>query len=140
MTAAKPAAVPMVIMMPVRTARAADPNNRGKPVEVSSPVPPPPPGVGVGVDDTMRSRNSSGAAKAGAAPMRANGAYFLRLRSQVEHASMWRATRLRNSTLNSPSQFPRIEANSAQSRRPRRATQNAPKLRSVRSRIRCTRP
>ena len=72
---------------------------------------------------STRSRSPGGAANAGAAPMSANGAKRRRVRSQVEHASTWRATRLRTSTENSPSQSDRIDASSSHSFRPRRATQ-----------------
>ena len=95
--------------------------------------------VGTGIDCVAAStfsRRPMGNKKAGATPKSASGAYFERVFSQIAHSSIWRATRLRMRTLNSPFQPEMIAASSLQSWLPILATVNAPRLFSIRSRMR----
>ena len=84
------------------------------------------------------SRRWAGAATAGAIARSGTAAYRRLLSAHVGRCSTCRATRLRTSTLNVPSQ-PRRTPGAPGSRavRPGRPT-NAPRLRSTRSRMRCT--
>ena len=90
----------------------------------------------------VRRRSQAGAGtRIGAAPSRAAGLTRRRRSwSQRAHDSMWRATRLRTSTVNCPSQSARMTASCGHNfglARTRRDTSNAPRLRSMVSRSRC---
>ena len=90
--------------------------------DVDEPEPEPVPGPTLAVAARTRSRRPNGRTNAGAAPKSASGARVLRLRSHVAHSSMCRLTRLRTSTVNSPSHAARSRSRSGHSRRPALAT------------------
>jgi len=109
-------------------------------VDDSPPKPPEASGCSKATRSRIDERKPIGAANAGAAPTSASGANRRRERSQVLQSSMCRDTRLRSSTVKSPDQPCRMRSSSSHSLRPRLATQYAPRLRSVRSRMRWTSP
>jgi hypothetical protein len=78
--------------------------------------------------------NSRGAGMTGKEASSASGlAARARVLSQISQSSMCRASRFRRRGESVPSQLPRTASSSSQSRRPRRATKRAVKLRSTRS-------
>ena len=109
-------------------------------VDDSPPKPPDASGCSKATCSRIDERKPIGAANAGAAPTSASGANRRRERSQVLHASICRDTRLRRSTVKSPDQPCKMRSSSSHSLRPRLATQYAPRLRSVLSRMRWTSP
>ena len=114
--------------------------DEGVDAEDSPPNPPEASGCSKATRSRIDERKPIGAANAGAAPTSASGANRRRERSQVLQSSMCRDTRLRSSTVKSPDQPCRMRSSSSHSLRPRLATQYAPRLRSVRSRMRWTSP